>query len=55
MPSVLQSVSLLWIFRHFPVLPHAVLSGRQRRLMTDLLSETERSPMAYAAGMDEAP
>ena len=27
MPSFLQRVYFLWMFRHFPILPHAVLSA----------------------------
>jgi hypothetical protein len=55
MPSFLQRVYLLWIFRNFPILPHAVLSGRQRRLIDRLCSEQRFVSMAYADGMDEAP
>jgi hypothetical protein len=55
MPSFLQRVYLLWIFRNFPVLPHAVLSGRQRRLIDRLCSEQRFVSMAYADGMDEVP
>jgi hypothetical protein len=32
MPSFLQRVYLLWMFRHFAILPHAVLNRRQQRL-----------------------
>ena len=28
MPSFLQRVYLLWMFRNFPILPHAVLNRR---------------------------
>ena len=55
MPSFLERVYLLWIFRNFPVLPHAVLSGRQRRLIDRLCSEQRFVSMAYADGMDEVP
>ncbi len=54
MPSFLQRVYLLWMFRNFPILPHAVLSGRQQRLIDRMCSEQSFASMAYADGM-EAP
>jgi hypothetical protein len=56
MPSFFQRVHLLWMFRNFPILPHAVLSGRQRRMVDQLCSEQPFESMAYSGdGMDEAP
>jgi len=55
MPSFLQRIYLLWMFRNFPILPHAVLSGRQQRLIDRMCSEQRFASMAYADGMDEAP
>ena len=55
MPSFLQRIYLLWMFRNFPILPHAVLSGRQQRMIDRLCSEQRFASMAYADGMDEAP
>jgi hypothetical protein len=55
MPSFLQRVYLLWMFRNFPILPHAVLSGRQQRMIDRMCSEQRFASMAYANGMDEAP
>ena len=55
MPSFLQRVYLLWMFRHFPILPHAVLNGRQQRMIDRMCSEQRFASMAYADGMDEAP
>jgi hypothetical protein len=55
MPSFLQRVYLLWMFRHFPILPHAVLNGRQQRLIDRMCSEQRFASMAYANGWDEAP
>lgn len=55
MPSFLQRVYLLWMFRNFPILPHAVLSGRQQRMIDRMCSEQRFASMAYADGMDEAP
>jgi hypothetical protein len=55
MPSFMQRVYLLWMFRNFPILPHAVLSGRQQRLIDRMCSEQRFASMAYADGMNEAP
>ena len=55
MPSFLQRVYLLWMFRNFPILPHAVLNRRQQRLIDRMCSEQRFASMAYADGMDEAP
>jgi len=55
MPSFLQRVYFLWMFRHFPILPHAVLSTGQQRLIDRLCSEQRFVSMAYADGMDDAP
>jgi hypothetical protein len=55
MPSFLQRVYLLWMFRNFPILPHAVLNGRQQRMIDRMCSQQRFASMAYADGMDEAP
>ncbi len=55
MPSFLQRVYFLWMFRHFPILPHAVLSTAQQRMVDRLCSEQRFVSMAYADGMDDAP
>ena len=55
MPSFSQRVYFLWMFRNFPILPHAVLSGRQQRLIDRMCGEQRFASMAYADGMDEAP
>src|SRR5271169_1753256 len=55
MPSFLQRIYLLWMFRNFPILPHAVLNGRQQRMIDRMCSEQRFASMAYADGMDEAP
>lgn len=54
MPSFLQRLYLLWMFRNFPILPHAVLSRRQQELIDRMCSEQRFASMAYADGM-EAP
>lgn len=55
MPSFLQRVYFLWMFRNFPVLPHAVLSNGQQRMIDRLCSEQRFVSMAYADGMEDAP
>jgi hypothetical protein len=56
MPSFFQRVHMLWMFRNFPILPHAVLSGRQQRMVDELCSEQPFESMAYSGdGMEEAP
>src|SRR5271167_1992521 len=55
MPSFLQRVYLIWMFRHFPILPHAVLNARQQRMIDRMCSEQRFASMAFADGMDEAP
>jgi hypothetical protein len=55
MPSFLQRAYFLWMFRHFPILPHAVLNSWQQRLIDRLCSEQRFVSMAYADGMEDAP
>jgi hypothetical protein len=55
MPSFLQRVYFLWMFRHFPILPHAVLRSGQKRMIDRLCSEQRFVSMAYADGMEDAP
>ncbi len=55
MPSFLQRVYLLWMFRNFPILPHAVLSRRQQRMIDRMCSEQKFASIAYFDGMNEAP
>jgi len=55
MPSFVQRVYLLWMFRNFPILPHAVLNGRQQRMIDRMCGEQRFASLAYADGMDEAP
>ena len=55
MPSFIQRAYFLWMFRHFPILPHAVLSTWQQRLIDRLCSEQRFVSMAYADGMEDAP
>lgn len=55
MPSLLQRVYLLWMFRNFPILPHAVLSSSQQRMIDRMCSEQNFASMPYVDGFDEAP
>jgi hypothetical protein len=55
MPSFMQRVYFVWMFRHFPILPHAVLSNGQKRMIDRLCSEQRFVSMAYADGMEDAP
>jgi len=55
MPSFLQRAYFLWMFRHFPILPHAVRTSGQQRLIDRLCSEQRFVSMAYADGLDDAP
>src|ERR1700722_1059776 len=55
MPSFRQRLYFLWMFRNFPILPHAVLSRAQQRLIDRLCSEQRFVSMAYADGLEDAP
>jgi hypothetical protein len=55
LPSFLQRVYLLWMFRNFPILPYAVLSLRQQRLIDRMCREQRFANAAYTSAMDEAP
>jgi hypothetical protein len=54
-PSFLQRVYLMWMFRNFPILPHAVLSKRQQRMIDEMCSEQRFASVAYVDHMNEAP
>jgi hypothetical protein len=53
-PSFAQRIYLLWIFRHFKVLPLQVLTPRQRRVIDALCVEPRFVPLAEKDGW-EAP
>ncbi|HVI06882.1 MAG TPA: hypothetical protein VND65_01165 [Candidatus Binatia bacterium] len=55
MPSFLQRVYFLWMFRNFPILPHAVLTRGQQRMIDRMCSEQRFVSMAYADGLEDAP
>jgi hypothetical protein len=50
--SVKQRIHLLWIFRHFEVLPLQVLTPGQRRFMDGLCAEPRFVSLAEASGVD---
>jgi len=53
-PSWAQRIYLLWIFRHFKVLPLQVLTPRQRRVIDALCVEPRFVPLTEENGW-EAP
>jgi hypothetical protein len=53
-PSLAQRIYLLWIFRHFKVLPLQVLTSRQRRVIGALCVEPRFVPLTESDGW-EAP
>ncbi len=55
MPSLLQRIYLVWMFRHFPILPHAVLSGWQQRMIDRMCADESFAAFAYANGLDDLP
>ena len=55
MLSFLQRVYFLWVFRNFPILPHAVLSGRQQQMIDRMCSEQVFAALPYIDGMNEVP
>lgn len=55
MPSFGQRLYLLWMFRNFPILPHAVLSRRQQRMIDRMCSEQSFASIAYTDALEEAP
>ena len=55
MPSFLQRVYFVWVFRHFAILPHVVLSRRQQRLIDRLCGEQVFASLPSVDGMNKAP
>jgi len=54
-PSFVQRVYLLWTFRNFPILPHAVLSRRQQRIIDRMCGEQRFASVPYVEGTDDLP
>ncbi|MGO8793948.1 MAG: hypothetical protein ACLQLC_03925 [Candidatus Sulfotelmatobacter sp.] len=55
MLSFPQRLYFLWMFRNFPILPQAVLSSGQQRMIDRLCSDQRFVSMAYADGLEDAP
>jgi len=55
MPSFLQRIYLLWMFRHFAVLPHNVLAPWQQRMIDKLCVNQKFESMAYSDALNEVP
>jgi hypothetical protein len=55
MPSFLQRVHMLWMFRNFAILPFAVLNRLQQRMIDRMCSEQRFESIAYVNAMGEAP
>jgi hypothetical protein len=55
MPSFLQRLYFIWMFRHFPILPMAVLTPSQQRMIDRLCSEQRFVSLAYSTGMEDVP
>ena len=55
MLSFPQRLYFVWVFRHFPVLPHAVLSRRQQRMINRMCSEQVFASLPYSDGTNAPP
>jgi len=54
-PTLLQRIYLLWIFRHFEMLPMQVLSVRQQKWIDRLCSQHRFVALPRSTGMEDAP
>jgi len=54
-PSFLQRVYFVWMFRNFSTLPHAVLNRRQQNLIDRMCGQQRFASLAYTDHMSEAP
>jgi hypothetical protein len=54
-PSFSQRLYLLWIFRHFEILPLQVLSARQQRLIESLFAQRRFVSMPPMVTFEDAP
>ncbi len=54
-PEFAQRVYLLWIFRHFEMLPLQVLSSRQQRLIDTLCAEKRFVSVPQTVELEDAP
>jgi len=51
-PSLTQRIYLLWVFRHFKILPLQVLTGGQRQVIDAMCVEPRFVSLAQADGGD---
>lgn len=51
-PSFVQRIYLLWIFRHFQILPLQILSLRQRKLIDTLCAQQRFVSLSEPDGWD---
>jgi hypothetical protein len=54
-PPLLQRLYLLWIFRHFQMLPLQVLTSRQQRFIDTLCTQGHLATTPKTVGLDDAP
>jgi hypothetical protein len=54
-PDFWQRLYLVWIFRHFDVLPHQVLSPRQQKLIDNLCTSHRFVSLRHSDSWQEAP
>jgi len=54
-PELPQRLYLLWMFRHFHMLPQQVLSRRQQKLISSLCTRPRSAVSAYANGLEDMP
>jgi hypothetical protein len=54
-PPMLQRIYLLWIFRHFQMLPLQVLSLRQQEFIDTLCTQHRFVSLPQTAGLEDAP
>ena len=54
-PTLSQRLYLIWIFRHFDILPLQVLNARQRRLIDTLCVQRRFVSLDHVSEMEGAP
>jgi hypothetical protein len=54
-PSIFQRLYLLWIFRHFPMLPVQVLNARQQKFINAICSQRHFLSFPQDGPFEDAP